>query len=255
MGLPARKPVFGVLRTTQLHAHPRSLISAFFIRFDKSKYVTDLKKWLDFAYKTVSREALRQGRRHKSVYDLRVRESQLHPGDRVLARNVGVKGKRKIADRWEKDVYLVSQIKTYLFNLLNMSMAEASAEFFIEICCSPFMALPASKPNPLDTSLRAGSTQPLPVVTTDTVYSADEMDLADTSSNDEVSPARSEDAGTQSASQPTKYVIAPKRRGYQGSTLNPLATSFTPRSQEPQRTGPARTRRKPRWQINGDWRT
>ena len=42
-----------------------------------------------------------QGGRHKTVYDLRVRESQLQPGDRVLVRNVGVRGKRKIADRWE----------------------------------------------------------------------------------------------------------------------------------------------------------
>ena len=31
----------------------------------------------------------------------------MQPGDRVLVRNVGVRGKKKIADRWEKDVYLV----------------------------------------------------------------------------------------------------------------------------------------------------
>ena len=97
-----------------------------------------------------------------------------------------------------------------------------------------FMALPASKPNPLDKSLPACSTQLLPVITTDTVDSADQVDLADTSSNDEVSSAKSEDAGTQSVSQPNKYVIPPKRRGYQGSTLNPLATPFTPRSQVPE---------------------
>ena len=64
----------------------------------------------------------------------------------------------------------------------------------------PFMALLASKPNLLDTSLPAGSIQQLPVVTSDTVDSADQLDLADTSSNDEVSSAESEDAGTQSVS-------------------------------------------------------
>ena len=117
----------------------------------------------------------------------------------------------------------------------------------------PFMALPASKPNLLGTSLPAGSTQPLPVVTTDTVDSADQVDLAGTSSNDEVSSPKSEDAGTQSVSQPNKYVIPPKRRGYQGSTFNPLATPFTQRSQWPLRTRPARIRWKPRWQINGDY--
>ena len=58
-------------------------------------------------HNTASKEAHRQDRRHKTVYDLRVRESHIQPGDRVLFRNVGVKGKRKIADRWEKDVYLL----------------------------------------------------------------------------------------------------------------------------------------------------
>ena len=66
--------------------------------------MTDLKKWLEFAYKAASKEARRQGHRHKTVYDLRVRESQLPPGNQVLVRNVGVREKRKIADRWEKDV-------------------------------------------------------------------------------------------------------------------------------------------------------
>ena len=243
--------------------HPRLAVDAFLgikpcsERSDKSKYVTDLKKRLDFAYKTASREARRQGRRHKSVYDLRVRESQLQPGDRVLARNVGVRGKRKIADRWEKDVYLVvdqpnKDIPVYI---VKREHGRGKRRMLHRNLLLPFMALPASKPNLLDNSLPAGSTQPLPVVTTDTVDSADQVDLADTSSYDEVSSAKSESAGTQSVSQPNKYVIPPKRPGYQGSTLNPLATPFTPRSQGPQRTRPARTRRKPRWQINGDWRT
>ena len=29
------------------------------------------------------------------------------PGDRVLIRNVGLKGKNKLADKWDKDVYLI----------------------------------------------------------------------------------------------------------------------------------------------------
>ena len=76
------------------------------------------------------------------------------------------------------------------------------------------------------------------MVTTDTVdsASADQMHLADTSSDDEVSCAKPEDAGTQSVNQPNKYVIPPKRPGYQGSTLEPLATPFIPRSQGPKRT-------------------
>ena len=75
--------------------HPRLAVDAFFgikpgnKSSDNSKYVTNLNKRLDFAYRTASREARRQGRRHKAVYDLKVSESQLLPGDRVLVRNVG----------------------------------------------------------------------------------------------------------------------------------------------------------------------
>ena len=62
--------------------------------------MTYLKKRLEFANKAASKEARRQVRHYKTVYDLRVRESQLQPGDRVLVRNDGIRGKRQIADRW-----------------------------------------------------------------------------------------------------------------------------------------------------------
>ena len=58
--------------------HPRLAVDAFLgikpgpERSDKSKYVIDLKKRLEFAYKAASKEAHRQGRHHKTVYDLRV---------------------------------------------------------------------------------------------------------------------------------------------------------------------------------------
>ena len=45
----------------------------------------------------------------------------------------------------------------------------------------PFMALPASKPDLLDTSLPTESTQPLPVDITTSVDNTDQDDLADTS--------------------------------------------------------------------------
>ena len=47
----------------------------------------------------------------------------------------------------------------------------------------PFMALPASKPDLLDTSMPTDSIQPLPVNTADTVDNTGQDDLADTSLN------------------------------------------------------------------------
>lgn len=49
--------------------------------------------------------------RNKQRYDLKVRESTLQAGDRVLVKNVGIRGKHKIADWWSKTIcQVVKQI-------------------------------------------------------------------------------------------------------------------------------------------------
>lgn len=95
--------------------HPRLAVDAFLgtepdrdmSGRDRSKYVSKLRKRLDFAYKAVSCEARRQGRSHKRRYDLRVRPAKVEVGDTVLIRNVSLKGRCKLADRWGRDVYVV----------------------------------------------------------------------------------------------------------------------------------------------------
>lgn len=94
--------------------HPRLAIDAFLgIEPDKSEvkdkksYVSGLRHRLHFAYNVARREARKQGKRHKKWYDLRVREAKLEVGDRVLVKNVGIRGKAKLADKWEKDVYII----------------------------------------------------------------------------------------------------------------------------------------------------
>ena len=66
-----------------------------------------MKKRLDFAYKAVARESDKKGQKNKSHYDLGVRNSILDTDDRVLIRKVGLRGKHKLADRWDKDSYIV----------------------------------------------------------------------------------------------------------------------------------------------------
>ena len=38
-----------------------------------------------------------------------MREFSIQPGDRVLVKNVKLRGNRKLADKWESDVYLVEE--------------------------------------------------------------------------------------------------------------------------------------------------
>ena len=94
---------------------------------------------------------------------MRVRESHIQPSDRVLVRNVGVRGKWKIADRWEKDVYLVvdqpnKDISVYI---LKREHGRGKRRMLHRNLLLPFMAIPASKSDLLDTSV-------LPVNTADT---------------------------------------------------------------------------------------
>ncbi|MCG8048682.1 MAG: RNase H-like domain-containing protein, partial [Candidatus Thiodiazotropha endolucinida] len=95
--------------------HPRLAVDAYLglnndqepVIQSKEHYTTKLKKRLQFAYKVASKEANRSAARSKAGYDLKVREATLDIGDRVLVRLVGLRGKQKLADKWEKSPYIV----------------------------------------------------------------------------------------------------------------------------------------------------
>ena len=95
--------------------HPRLAIDAYFGLLSQEDaqhqstghYASQLGKRLDYAYKVTSREAEKSASRHKARYDLKARESTVDINDRVLIRNVGLKGTHKLADRWSRDVYIV----------------------------------------------------------------------------------------------------------------------------------------------------
>ena len=48
-----------------------------------------------------------QPKNSKTCYDHKIRGSVPEVGDRVLVTNVGLRGKHKIADKWEDNAYLV----------------------------------------------------------------------------------------------------------------------------------------------------
>ena len=74
---------------------------------DHSKYVQELRSNLESAFKRASEESAKSATANKRRYDLKVRGNELQTGDRVLIRNVGLKGTHKLADKWGQDVYLV----------------------------------------------------------------------------------------------------------------------------------------------------
>lgn len=71
------------------------------------KYISKMKKELQAAYQLAKSTATKMNQSNKERYDQRVRYHRLNPGDKVLLRNLGLKGKQKLADRWGHTLYVV----------------------------------------------------------------------------------------------------------------------------------------------------
>ncbi|RXN05331.1 Retrovirus-related Pol polyprotein from transposon 412 [Labeo rohita] len=72
-----------------------------------SEYVKKLRERLQESYELASDNSRKMSEKNKARFDLKVRAAELMPGDRVLVRNLSVRGKHKLADRWEKMVHTV----------------------------------------------------------------------------------------------------------------------------------------------------
>ena len=67
----------------------------------ESRYISQLKKRLQFAYRKAKCMAQKQQARHRGLYNLRCRGATLSVGDLVLVKQTAWKGRHKIQDRWE----------------------------------------------------------------------------------------------------------------------------------------------------------
>ncbi|CAL9706631.1 unnamed protein product [Knipowitschia caucasica] len=77
-----------------------------------SQYVKDLRESLTESYKIAKEHSEKNALYNKQRFDKNVRESKLETGDRVLVKNVGLRGKHKISDRWSQTVYkVIRQVK------------------------------------------------------------------------------------------------------------------------------------------------
>jgi hypothetical protein len=70
-------------------------------------FVSSLRDRMQYAYKLASTASQNSQTDNKRRYDLRARAAVLDVGDRVLLRNVALKGKSKLANYWLPDVYVV----------------------------------------------------------------------------------------------------------------------------------------------------
>lgn len=94
--------------------HPRLPVDiAFGIDLDKKgfssprQYVKSLKDQLSHAYQNAREHMKKQSARNKARYDVSAHAAELEPGDRVLVRKLGPRLTSKVADKWEKEIYVV----------------------------------------------------------------------------------------------------------------------------------------------------
>lgn len=73
----------------------------------KNEYVRKLRERLTTAYRKAKDTALKTADVNKRYYDTKARAATIQPSDLVLVRNVSIRGKKKIADRWEQEPYIV----------------------------------------------------------------------------------------------------------------------------------------------------
>lgn len=72
-----------------------------------SQYVENLRRDLQRAYELASQAADKTHQRNKRAYDQKVSFQNIEIGDRVLLKNLGVKGKHKLESRWNSLPHVV----------------------------------------------------------------------------------------------------------------------------------------------------
>ena len=146
---------------------------------------------MNFAYKTAAREAKKRAHRSKDMYDTKVRESVVRPGDIVLIRNVGLKDKHKLADRWNRQPYVViaQPNKDIPVFAVKKEHGKGKAKLLHRNLLLPFMSIP-SKPHKAMSapkSTNKGETEHLDKISDTTQLSDTGIDTGETGHQDKIS--------------------------------------------------------------------
>ena len=138
--------------STGFGRHPRLAVDAFpgltpdaLSSTSKTGYVTKCKEHLDFAFRKAEEEANKSAAVHKQRYDAKARTSVLKPGNLVLVKNVGLRGKHKIGDRWEHDPYAVidpPDDDILVYEVRPQNTRSRKTKLLYQISLLPFIGLP-----------------------------------------------------------------------------------------------------------------
>lgn len=95
-----------------LGRHPRlpiDIVMGISPEEDKTEtdYVRSLREKMQYAFDIATKNADKSAGHHKLNYDRRIRGGTVEIGDRVLVRNTGIRGKCKLANKWEDVPYTV----------------------------------------------------------------------------------------------------------------------------------------------------
>ena len=141
--------------------HPRLAINAFLglstnalTATKQTEYVRKLRELFQYAYNKAKEATMRSAAEHKVHYDLKIHKSVLHPGDRVFVHKVGLRGKQKLADRWEHQPYIVrcQPILTYPSTMSSLGNSRSrKTRTLHRNHLLPFMFIPPMKQRQLGT--------------------------------------------------------------------------------------------------------
>lgn len=239
--------------------HPRLAVDAFLglpQDIEKTKsypdYVDKLKQRLAFAYDTASKEVRKNAEKQKQFYDLRVRQSTLEPGDRVLVRNVGLRGKQKLADQWEHDIYIVKRqpiSEIPVFEVVKENSKEKKIRTLHRNMLLPFMGLPCPQTQEIVKKETVKDKEAIEVQPND----LEESDYSDSSKSSD------EEEGDEPEIRSSEAYVIPMKRAPGQKGLHPRTKpveTFTrnPENPEALKRG-QRNRRPPAWLRNEDFVT
>ncbi|CAI5655207.1 unnamed protein product [Oreochromis niloticus] len=148
-----------------------------------SQYVQDLKSRLEQSYEVATRIAAKVAERNKIRFDKRVSPSALGVGDRVLVRNVRIRGKHKLADKWESTVHVVvkkaGDLPVYTVRPENGEGPKRTLHRDLLLPCG-FLAAPTEEHAQPKRARKPRTRQNTPNSTTELDQSSDEEDIVPT---------------------------------------------------------------------------